>query len=65
MKTAIVIGISGQDGTLLKKYLKNKNYTITGIDNVKKKAQNSNKIKIWNILNKQSMRELFSIEAFF
>ena len=59
MKTAIIIGISGQDGTLLKKYLKNKNYTIIGIDNVKIKAQNSNKIKIWNILNKQSMKKLF------
>ena len=60
MKTAIIIGVSGQDGTLLKKYLKSKNYTIIGIGNVKKEAQNLNKIKPWNILNKQSMKELFS-----
>jgi GDPmannose 4,6-dehydratase len=60
MKTAIIIGVSGQDGTLLKKYLKNKNYTIVGIGNVKKEAQNLNKIKPWNILNKQSMKKLFS-----
>ena len=60
MKKAIIIGVSGQDGTLLKKYLKNKNYTIIGIGNVKKEAQNSNKIELWDILNKQSMKELFS-----
>ncbi len=39
-KTALIVGISGQDGTYLADYLIKKNYIVYGVSRNKKKIQN-------------------------
>ena len=40
MKKALILGIKGQDGSLLAKHLLKKNYVVTGISRTKLKNQN-------------------------
>lgn len=59
MKNAIIIGGSGQDGTLLTEYLKSKKYNVCSISNPKKLKKNSNSKLNFNILDSKSMKKLF------
>ena len=59
MKNAIIIGGSGQDGTLLIEYLKSKKYNIYSISNPKNLKKNSNSKLNFNILDSRSMKKLF------
>lgn len=46
MKKALILGIKGQDGSLLAKHLLEKNYVVTGISRTKLKNQNLEKLNI-------------------
>ena len=45
-KIALIIGISGQDGTYLADYLIKKNYIVYGVSRNKKKIRNFKILKI-------------------
>ena len=52
MKRALILGIKGQDGSLLAKHLLEKNYVVTGISRTKLKNQNLKKLNIKkNLMN--------------
>ena len=59
MKNAIIIGSSGQDGTLLSEYLKLKKYNIIKIFNSKSLKKNFKTENNFNILDYNSMKKLF------
>ena len=46
MKRALILGIKGQDGSLLANHLLKKNYLVTGISRTKLKNQNLKKLNI-------------------
>ncbi len=67
-KIALIIGISGQDGTYLADYLIKKKYIVYGVSRNKKKIRNfkilkqKKKIKIFNtdLLNLKDVEDIFS-----
>ncbi len=58
MKKAIIVGSSGQDGTLLYDLLLNKNYSIIGIDNNEIKSNHKDYKKPIDISNKEVVNNL-------
>ena len=51
MKTAIIVGVFGQDGTILTDHLLKKNYRIIGVSNNSiRREKNSSKIEIVDII---------------
>ena len=46
MRKALILGIKGQDGSLLSKFLLQKNYKVTGVSRTKFNNKNLTKLKV-------------------
>ena len=60
MRSALIIGINGQDGTYLSKFLISKNYNIYGI--IKPKSKNKLNIIFSDLLHKNNVK-IFEIDT--
>lgn len=60
-KTAIIVGSSGQDGTILSSYLKKRNYEVTGLD--KKNIDISNKKDVFNLIKQIKPNHVYFLAA--
>lgn len=63
LKKALIIGVSGQDGQLLKTLLEKKKYRVTGLDS-KSKIQITSFEEISNFIKEEGFDEIYYLAAF-